>query len=186
MSKPKKYYCKFCGSDDLQNIQSTATKSTIKELKPEIKYKKVTASVGSINWKNELGFSYITKFCKLCRNFDVLSHSRQTQPMSAYSSETDRIIVIPYMLENHFKTIDYQYDEIIILLKKIKSKLEYVYNRWSISGRNPCTCDQVGKQLTVKLKHGIEINCRIIVDSNNDKSVLRISYGGGKITCPQS
>ena len=186
MVKSKKHYCKFCGSDDLQNIRSTAKKSTIKEFKPEVKYEKVGVSLGSINWKNEMGFSYITKFCKLCRNLDVLSHSRKTQPMLAYSSDTNRTIVIPYVLENHFKTVNYQYEEIISLLKKIKSKLEYAYNKWSITGNNPCTCDQVGKELIMRLKHGIEINCRVIVDSNNDKSVLRLSYGGGKITCPQS
>ena len=182
----KKYYCKFCGSTDLQNIRSTAKKSTIKELKPEVKYEKISASLGSINWKNETGFSYITKFCKLCRNLDVLAHSRKTQPMLAYSSETDRTIVIPYMLENHFKTIGYQYVEIIYFLKKIKTKLEYAYNKWSITGHNPCTCDYVGRKLVVNLKHGIEIYCRVIIDSYNDKSVLRLSYGGGKITCPQS
>ncbi|WP_316505573.1 hypothetical protein [Nitrosopumilus sp.] len=168
----------------MKNIKSTAKKSTTKEFKPEVKYEQVGASLGSVNWKNETGFSYITKFCKLCRNFDVLSRSRKTQPMSAYSSETKRTIVIPYILENHFKTIDYQYDEIISFLKKIKTKLDYAYNKWSISGHNPCTCEQVGKELTVKLKHGVEIKCRVIVDSNNDKSILRLSYGGGKITCP--
>ena len=186
MTKPKKHYCKFCGSNDLQNIKSTAKKSTVKEFKPEVKYEKVGASLGSVNWKNESGFSYITKFCKLYRNFDVLAHSRKTQPMSAYSSETNRTIVIPYVLETHFKTIDFKYDEILSFLKKIKTKLEYAYNKWSITGSNPCTCDQIGRELSVMLKHGVEINCRVIVDYNNDKSGLRLSYGGGKITCLQS
>ena len=186
MKRRKRLYCKFCGSSNLTNIRVNIKQTRTKEFKPQVSYEKASASAGSIGRKKVATLSYISKFCKLCRNIDAADPSEVTIPIEAYSSELKKTIIIPHILATHLKTIEYEPEEMVKLISKIKEKLETFYNKWSITGVNPCGDEHVGKKIEVRLKHGVEIMCWVIVDSLKDKAVLRLSYGGGKITCPES
>ena len=163
------------------DIKQTKTK----EFKPEITYHNLGVAGGSIKRKTGSTMRYITKFCKLCRNIDAAESNHPTPPIEAYASDLKKTIIIPYVLTTHLKAAGYQSDEIPLFLSKIKSQLNKIYNRWSITGVNPCKDEHMGKKLEIKLKHGVEIICWVIMDSLKVKVLIRLSYGGGKITCPE-
>jgi len=181
----KTQYCKFCGSPNLTNIRLDIKQTKTKEFKPEITYHNVGVTAGSIKRKTGSTMRYISKFCKLCRNLEATELKNPTPPLEAYASDLKKTIIIPYTLATHLNAVEYEPDEIISLISKIKSKLNTIYNRWSITGVNPCKDEHVGKKLEIKLKHGVEIICWVIMDSFKDKVLIRLSYGGGKITCPE-
>ena len=47
--------CRFCGSDNLTNIQVDLKKTSTNQLKPEVSYQKIKGSIGSITRKKESG-----------------------------------------------------------------------------------------------------------------------------------
>jgi len=180
------FNCRFCGSNNLADIRVNLKKTREDQLKPEVSYQKIKASVGSITRKKESGTSYITKFCVICRNIDAVDPANPTPTLEAYLSDSEKWVVIPYVLATHLKGIKYDVIEISKLIRCIRKCLEKIYNKWSIDGLNPCKCDHMGKKITIPLKHGVGIMCWVIVDSIKNKIYLRLSYGGNKITCPES
>ena len=179
-------YCRFCGSSDLRDIQVKIKKIREDELKPELSYLKFKVSAGAMRRIREDSSRYITKFCRICRNIDAVDPTSPTTPLEAYFSDSKKWVVIPFMLKTHLKLV--QYDEVDIrnLIRKIRICLEKIYNKWSIDGVNPCKGNHMGKKITIPLKHGVGIFCWVIIDLLADKVYLRISYGGGKITCPEN
>lgn len=160
-------------------------KTRTDQLKPEVSYQKIKASIGSITRKKESGTTYITKFCIICRNIDAVDPTNPTPPLEAYASDYGKWVVIPYMLVTHLKSIRYDEADISKLIRCIRICLEKIYNRWSIDGLNPCH-DHMGKKITIPLKHGVGIMCWVIVDLIKNKIYLRLSYGGNKIECPEN
>lgn len=181
-----KLNCRFCGSDNLTNIRVNLKKTSTNQLKPEVSYKKIKGSLGSITRKKESETNYITKFCTTCRNIDAINEINPTPPLEAYNSDLEKWIVIPYMLSTHLKSIKYDEVEIAKLLNCIKNCLEKIYNSWSIDGLNPCKSEHMGKKIIIPLKHGVGIMCWVIVESITNKIYLRLSYGGNKIRCPEN
>ncbi len=181
-----KFNCRFCGSDNLTNIRVTLKKTRTDQLKPEVSYQKIKASVGSLTRKKESGTSYITKFCTTCRNIDAVNIENPTPPLEAYISDFQKWVIIPYMLSTHLKGIKYDEVEITRLLRCIRNCLEKIYNKWSIDGLNICKCNHMGRKIIIPLKHGVGIMCWVIVDSIKNKIYLRLSYGGNKIECPEN
>lgn len=180
-----KQYCRFCGSEDLKDIQVNIKNTTTNQFKPEVSYKQLGISGGSITKQKETGGKYISKFCLTCRNIDAVNIGT-TRPLEAYSSRIDKIIIIPSTLTTHLSSICYEPDEISTLIKKISKCLLKIHNSWSIQGNNPCKEDRVGRKISFQLKHGVEVTCWVIVETIKNKIYLRLTYGGNKITCPET
>lgn len=113
-------FCRFCGSNNLKDIQVKIKKTRKEQLKPEVSYKEISASVGSITRKKESGTRYITKFCVICRNIDAVDPSNPTPPLEAYISDFGKWVVIPYILCTHLKGVRYDEVEISKLIRCIK------------------------------------------------------------------
>ena len=178
--------CRFCGSSNLQDLHKIITNTKENQFKPEVSYATITASTGSMTRKKESYSNYDTKFCIICRNVDAADPQNFTPPLEIHLSDYGRMVIIPYLLCTHLKSIQYDASEISKLIRYIKICLEKIYNKWSIDGVNPCKCKHIGRKITIPLKNKIKILCWVIVDPVESKMCLRISYGGNKITCPEN
>lgn len=181
-----KLNCRFCGSDHLYDIRVNIKKTHTYQLKPEVSYQKIIVSVGSLTRNKESEMSHNTKFCNTCRNINAVNIEHLTPPLVAYLSDFKKWITIPYLLTTYLKVIQYDEAEIIKLLRCIMNCLEKIYNKWSIDGLNQCRGKHMGKKITIPLKHGVGIICWVIVEPIENKIYMRLSYGGNKITCPES
>ena len=183
MSKPQ---CRFCGSSNLTDAIKIWKKTNTNQLKLELSYELIKVSAGSITRKKEFEIGYPTTLCNLCRNTDAINEINPSPPLEAYNSDFRKWVVIPNILSTHLKSVKYDEGEMLKLLSCIRNCLEKIYNKWSVDGLNPCKSEHMGKKITIPLKHGVGIMCWVIVESIKNKTYLRLSYGGNKITCPES
>ncbi len=179
-------FCRFCGSNQLENLQRVFRNIRNNQFRPEVSYEKFRGSLGSITRTNEFNSTYTTKFCIICRNLDAADPNNPTPPLEAIHSDSSKRVIIPYVLATHLKSVQYEEVDMIKLIECIKNCLDKIYNKWSIDGLNPCKDEHMGKKITISLKHGVGIMCWVIVDSIKNEIYLRLSYGGNRITCPEN
>lgn len=171
-------YCNVCGSGKVAPVSICRESSSERKLRPTVEAGGLGASLGSIATTTATSVTYDAYLCSLCGN--IVDASIDASPVEIHMSDYEQTIVIPYNLASLLRS--YEPEELVVLVRIYRVRLDTIFRQWSKTGRNDCRNCRVGKKISIQTKY-VAIECWVIIECS-DVCYIRLSYGGGKIQCP--